>query len=166
MSRQTEFAGEGVKPMSRDFTVKDLEIMRAWKSNTGQCPWCMYTSNLWDFVTFLKTKRKGKTVSESDCRCPDCGVALKRRTLLKIYSMDMKSYGKWFWDAVFSGSHDKVSWTPLKKRLNAGFNYKDRKPFWDQYWAHKELSLGGWESDDDEDFEDYMETYQEGDEPQ
>ena len=159
MSRQMEFTEKGVEAMSRNLTPKDLEVMRRWKSILGQCPWCMFTSNLWNFATFHR-KRKGRTVSEAKCVCPDCGVALKHRTLVKIFNMGMKSYGKWFWGAVFSGSYEKVSWELLKNRLNEGFNYDDRRPFWDQYWAHKELSPGGWqESEDDEDYEDYKRAH-------
>ena len=164
--RQTAFAGEGVEAMSGDLTPRDLEVMRIWKTVKGQCPWCLFTGNLWSFATF-HPKRKDQTVSEGNCRCPDCGVEMRRGTLIKIYGMSMDEYGKWFWDAVFSGSYGKVSWEPLKKRLRENFTYEERQPFWDQYWKHKELSLGGWESGDDEDYEDYVATCgPEEDEPQ
>lgn len=167
MSRQTEFTDTGVKAMSRELTPRDLEIMRQWKSNIGQCPWCFHSGDLWSFATFLKRKKKDLTVSENDCRCPDCGIRLKRQTLIKIYNMDMTAYGEWFWGAVFSGSYEKVSWDALKARLKAGFSYNDVQPFWTAYWKNKELSLGGWDTEDDDDaYEDYAANYTEEEEPQ
>ena len=151
MSRQTQFTEKGVEVMSKDLTTRDLEIMRRWKSIMGQCPWCLYSGDLWSFATFNMRKRKGQTVSEANCRCPECRASVKRRTLVKIYEMTMDEYGLWFWDSVFTGGcYDKVQWDKLKARMRAGFTYKDCEPFWNQYRQHKEASLGGRQDEEDE----------------
>lgn len=165
--RQSAFAETGYKPMPLNLTAEDLETMRLWMPVKAQCPWCLYTSNLWSFATFNYRKKKGKIVNEQKCRCPDCGAEIMRRTLLKIHEMTMGEYGLWFWDAVFTGgSYEKVCWDKLKARLRSHFTYAEAQPFWTQYWAHKELSLSrrrraeegmGYE-DDEEDFIDYLAT--------
>ena len=82
------------------------------------------------------------------------------------YQMDMEQYGEYFWSRVFGGEYAKVSWDALKVRLREGFSYDDVQPFWQAYWKRKELSLGGWESDNNEDYKDYMADHAEEDEPQ
>lgn len=163
MSRQTEFTEKGVEVMSRDLTPKDLKVMRRWKSTIGQCPWCLRSGDLWSFATFNYRRKKGKTVNEHKCRCPDCGAEVMRRTLFKIYVMTMGEFGAYFWDRVFGGEHDKVSWDALKARLKEEFSYSDVQPFWNAYWSRKEMSLRGWQDEkdekDNENFMDYMETF-------
>lgn len=165
--RQSAFAKTGYKPVPLNLTAKDLEAMRRWKAVKAQCSWCLYTADLWSFATFRWRAKKGKTVNEQKCQCPDCDAEIKRRTLVKIHGMTMDQFGKWFWDSVFTGGcYDKVRWDRLKTRLREGFTYAEVQPFWAQYWAHKELSLSrrrqaeegmGYE-EDEEDFTDYLAT--------
>lgn len=90
MSRQTEFVGEDIKPMSRDLTSQDLEIMKIWRVTVVQCPWCLLASDLWAFATFRRKAKKGKTVNEQKCRCPGCGAEVMRRILLMIYEIEVR----------------------------------------------------------------------------
>lgn len=140
--RQTVLAS-GKFRATPGLTFEDLKVMRRWKLQKAQCPWCLYTSDLWSFATF-NSKKKGKTVNGHKCRCPDCSTEVMRGTLLKIHEMTMHEYGVWFWDSVFTGgSYDKVQWDRLKARLKYGFGYQECEPFWHQYRLHKEISLRG-----------------------
>jgi len=149
--RQTVFDAGKLKMTSLNLTVDDLRTMRRWKVVKGQCPWCLFTGDLWSFATFNYRKKKGKTVNEQKCRCPDCDAEIMRRTLLKIHAMTMDEYGIWFWDSVFTGGcYEKVQWERLKARLRFGFTYEESEPFWHQYRLHKETSLGGRQDEEDE----------------
>lgn len=156
-SGQTAFEAGKFKTTPLNLTAEDLKVMRNWKTVKAQCPWCLYTLDLWSFATFNYRKKKGKTVNEQKCRCPDCGAEIMRRTLLRIHEMTMDEFGLWFWDSVFTGGcYPKVQWDKLKARLKSGFTYMECEPFWRQYRQHKELSLRGWQ--DEEDFTDYLST--------
>jgi len=164
--RQHVFAAEGLEPEPRELTEKDREIMTSWIAIQGQCLWCLYTDSLWTFATFIQ-KKKGRTVSLNMCQCPECNSKIRRNTLIKIHNMTMKEFAAKFWDRVFTGEYEKVAWDPFTSRLKRYFDYNQRQIFWDEWRSHKELSLGGWESEDDDDeaYEDYM-AYTEEEGPQ
>lgn len=163
--RQHIFGAEGLEAEPRELTENDREIMRRWMTITGQCLWCLRTGSLWSFATFIK-KTKGRTVSLNMCKCPECGNKSKRNTLIKIHNMTMKDFAETFWDRAFGGEFEKVWWMPFTDRLKQFFDYSQRQVFWDVYHEHKALSLGGWDTDEDDDaYEDYLAHAEEG-EPQ
>lgn len=116
---------------------RDYKTLQKWKRIDIICPYCLHYGNLAQFSTFKRGKRtKGRLAKTT--RCPDCGISMKMKTLIKISKMEMEEYAYWFWENVFIwGAYERVSWEKLKERLKH-FKYESRQVFWTVYHEFKE----------------------------
>lgn len=77
-------------------------------------------------------------MSEKRFRCPDCGLIMRRNTLMNIKTVE--EFAEWMFD---TSPWKRVSWEKFRKRLqDMGISYQ----FWDAYKKYKAKMSEGEES--------------------
>lgn len=105
---------------------KPVKITIEMKSQEVTCPFCLYTANMTQF--FIKLK--GGKPSEKRFKCPDCGLIMRKKTL--VVEMSVEEFAEW---TFMMQQWDRIDFEKFRRRLKEmGISYQ----FWAAYKKAKE----------------------------
>ena len=136
------FSGGGLADNPLGLKASELVALGGWGGRRCECPWCLTSGTLRDFVKVLVDR----SFSRKSVVCPGCGKDMHLESVSRTVNMSPEEYSWFLWEHVYiNRGYKDVVWGLLKENMASWPKYA-RDDFWGVWRFIKEFDGERWDA--------------------